>query len=139
MFAQGDSDSNGNSDNVDDNGNAGDGGNGDTQPDRVGSHDDQTSGEGADQGGTVTDPTICDNTDDPDCQTTVDANCIGKVIEERAQDHKDEPEEGTLGSHSRDPVPGDDDNETPRQGIGNQDQGTPAAHEAFNSQFEQED
>ncbi len=37
---------------------------------------------------------------------------------------KDQTKE-TLGSHSRDPVPGDDDNETPRQGIGNQDQGTP--------------
>jgi hypothetical protein len=36
-------------------------------------------------------------------------------------------------------VPGDDDNETPRQGIGNQDQGHPAAHGAFNAQFEEED
>lgn len=41
--------------------------------------------------------------------------------------------------HSRDPVPGDDDNETLRQEIGNQDQGIPTAHGAFNSQFEQED
>ena len=30
-------------------------------------------------------------------------------------------------------------NETPRQGIGNQDQGHPAAHGAFNAQFEDED
>jgi hypothetical protein len=30
-------------------------------------------------------------------------------------------------------------NETPRQGIGNQNQGHPAAHGAFNSQFEEED
>ncbi len=33
-------------------------------------------------------------------------------------------------------MPGDGDNETPRQGIGNQDQGHPAAHGAFNSQFD---
>jgi hypothetical protein len=36
-------------------------------------------------------------------------------------------------------VPDDLDNETPRQGIGNQDQGHPAAHGAFNAQFEDED
>ena len=109
------------------------------QPDRVGSHDSQTSPEGSAAGGTVTDPTLCTITTNPDCSTTVDANCFGKVIQERAQDHKDEPEEGTLGSHSRDPVPEVPGNETPRQGIGNQNQGTPAAHGAFNSQFEEED
>ena len=32
--------------------------NGNTQPGRVGSHDQQTSGEAANAGGTVTDPTI---------------------------------------------------------------------------------
>lgn len=108
------------------------------QSDRVGSHDSQTSPE-SNPGGTVTDPTLCDITDNPDCSTTVDKNCFGKVISERAQDHKDEPEEGTLGSHSRDPVPELEGNETPRQGIGNQDQGHPSAHGAFNSQFEEED
>ena len=135
----------GNSGNVQDNGNAGDGGNGDTQPDRVGSHDNdqQTSGEGADAGGTVTDDTLCSTAsgeNNPDCSTTVTANCFGKVIQHEAQEHKEEgSDEGTLGSHSRDPVPGDDDNETPRQGIGNQDQGHPAAHGAFNSQFDEDD
>jgi hypothetical protein len=109
------------------------------QPDRVGSHDDQTSGEGANNGGTVTDPTLCDITTVEGCSTTVDSNCFGKVISERAQDHKENPEEGTLGSHSRDPVPELEGNETPRQGIGNQNQGHPAAHGAFNSQFEDED
>ena len=109
------------------------------QPDRVGSHDQQTSPEGSAGGGTVTDPTLCDITDNPDCSTTVDTNCFGKVISERAQDHKENPEEGTLGSHSRDPVPELPGNETPRQGIGNQNQGHPAAHGAFNSQFEEED
>lgn len=131
---------NGNSDNVADNGNAGDGGNGDTQPDRVGSHDNdqQTSGEGAGQGGTVTDPTIPD--DETGGDDTVTANCFGKVISHEAQEHKD-PDSGeeVLGFHSRDPVPGDSDNETPRQGIGNQDQGHPAAHGAFNSQFDDDD
>ncbi len=140
VFAQDDSDSNGNSDNVADNGNAGEGGNGDTQPDRVGSHDDdqQTSDEGADAGGTVSDPTIPDDELGDDGQ--ISANCFGKVIQHEAQEHKEEgSDEGNLGSHSRDPVPGDDDNETPRQGIGNQDQGTPAAHGAFNSQFDDDD
>jgi hypothetical protein len=42
---------------------------------------------------------------------------------------------GTLGEHSSDPVPELEGNETPRQGIGNQDQGHPSAHGAFNSQF----
>jgi hypothetical protein len=116
-------------------------GNGDTQPDRVGSHDDeqQTSGEGADAGGTVTDPTITGDDETVEEEDTVNADCFGKVIEHEAQEHKEDPDEGTLGEHSSDPVPGDDDNETPRQGIGNQDQGTPAAHGAFNAQFEEED
>jgi hypothetical protein len=111
------------------------------QPDRVGIHDNdqQTSGEGANKGGTVTDPTLCDNTDNPDCKTTVKADCFGKVIQHRAQEHKDNPDEGTLGSHTRDPVPELPGNETPRQGIGNQDQGHPAAHGAFNSQFDEDD
>jgi hypothetical protein len=111
------------------------------QPDRVGIHDNaqQTSGEGANKGGTVTDPTLCDNTDNSDCKTTVKADCFGKVIQHRAQEHKDNPDEGTLGSHTRDPVPELPGNETPRQGIGNQDQGHPAAHGAFNSQFDEDD
>jgi hypothetical protein len=140
VFAQDDSDSsNGNSDNVADNGNAGEGGNGDTQPDRVGRHDDdsQTSGEGA-QGGSVSDPTIPEEELGDDGE--ISSNCFGKVIGHEAQEHKEEgSDEGTLGEHSRDPVPGDGDNETPRQGIGNQDQGHPAAHGAFNSQFDDDD
>ena len=108
------------------------------QPGRVGSHDEQTSPE-SNPGGTVTDPTLCDITTVDGCSTEVDKNCFGKVISERAQDHKEDPEEGTLGSHARDPVPELPGNETPRQGIGNQDQGHPAAHGAFNSQFEDED
>ena len=52
--------------------------------------------------------------------------------------HKTDPDEGTLGEQSSDPIPEIEGNETPRQGIGNQDQGHPA-HGAFNSQFEEED
>jgi hypothetical protein len=105
---------------------------GSTQPDRVGSHDEQTSPEGANQGGTVTDPTV--NNGEP-----ITANCFGKVIAHEAQEHKEDPDEGTLGEHSSDPVPEIEGNETPRQGIGNQDQGHPAEHGAFNAQFEAED
>jgi hypothetical protein len=116
-------------------------GNGDTQPGRVGSHDDhkQTSGEGASAGGTVTDPTITGDPDTVDEGDTVSADCFGKVISHEAQEHKENPDEGTLGEHSSDPVPELEGNETPRQGIGNQDQGHPSAHGAFNSQFEEED
>ena len=108
------------------------------QPGRVGSHDEQTSPE-SNPGSTATDDTLCEITTVEGCSTEVDKDCFGKVISERAQDHKEDPEEGTLGSHSRDPVPELPGNETPRQGIGNQDQGHPAAHGAFNSQFEDED
>jgi hypothetical protein len=116
-------------------------GNGDTQPGRVGSHDNerQTSDEGADAGGTVTDPTITGDPNTVDEGDTVSADCFGKVISHEAQEHKENPDEGTLGEHSSDPVPELEGNETPRQGIGNQDQGHPSAHGAFNSQFEEED
>jgi hypothetical protein len=115
-------------------------GHGDTQPNRVGTHDNvaQTSGAGA-QGGTVTDSTITGDPAVVDSGDIVNANCWGKVIQHQAQEHKDDPQEGTLGSHSSDPVPAISGNETPRQGIGNQNQGHPAAHGAFNSQFEADD
>lgn len=95
-------------------------GNGDTQPGRVGNQDNtaQTSGEGA-QGGTVTDPTITGDPNVVDSADTVKADCFIKVISFRAQEHKDNPDEGTLGSHASDPVPDNPGNETPRQGIGN--------------------
>jgi hypothetical protein len=114
---------------------------GDTQPSRVGIHDNaaQTSGEGANAGGTVSDPTITGDPTVYDSTDTVKADCFGKVIQHQAQEHKDDPDEGTLGSHASDPVPELPGNETPRQGIGNQDQGHPAAHGAFNSQFEADD
>lgn len=108
------------------------------QPGRVGSHD--TEGTSSRDGNIITDPTLCDVTDNPECDTTVTSNCFGKVISHEAQEHKEPGStEGTLGEHSRDPVPGIIGNETPRQGIGNQDQGHPAAHGAFNSQFDEDD
>ncbi len=99
----------------------------------------QTSGEGANTGETVTDPTITGDPNTIDSGDTVKADCFGKVNQHQAQEHKDDPNEGTLGSHASDPVPEVPGNETPRQGIGNQDQGHPAAHGAFNSQFEEDD
>jgi hypothetical protein len=116
-------------------------GHGDTQPTRVGIHDNaaQTSGEIANAGGTVTDPTIIGDPAVVDSGDTVKAHCFGKVIQHEAQEHKTDADEGTLGEHSSDPVPQIEGNETPRQGIGNQDQGHPAAHGAFNSQFDAED
>ena len=87
----------------------------------------------------MTDPTLCSMTSDPSCSTTVTANCFGKVISHEAQEHKEDPDEGTLGSHASDPVPEIPGHETPRQGIGNQDQGHPGAHGAFNSQFDADD
>jgi len=122
------------------NGNAGNGGPDNTQPGRVGSHDDasQTSPT-SNPGNTVSDPTITGDPTVYDPGDTITKNCFGKVIQHRAQEHKENPDEGTLGSHASDPVPELPGNETPRQGIGNQDQGHPAAHGAFNSQFDPDD
>lgn len=111
-----------------------------TQSDRVGIHDKsvQTSGEAANSG-KDTDPTI---TGDPivvDSSDTVKADCYGQVISFRAQEHKENPYEGTLGSQASDPVSEIPGHETPRQGIDNQDQGHPAAHGAFNSQLQTDD
>lgn len=136
----------GNSFNVAENGNEGEGGFGDTQRNREGSHNDDqaTSPEGA-NGGEACDPTIPEEETGGDgCVTS---NCFGKVVSHEAQEHKD-PESGEerLGAHSRDPLSPDDDgdptpqdNETPRRGIGNQDQGHPSSHGAFNSQFDDDD
>jgi hypothetical protein len=79
-------------------------GEGDTQPDRVGN--DEEDDEDADR----------DGPDEND-----DANCWGKVTSELAEG------EG-IGEHSSDPVGGDDDNETPREGVGNQEEGHPSDH-----------
>jgi hypothetical protein len=89
---------------------------GSDQSQRVGSHDydQQTSPEGANTGGTVTDPTITGDPETVDEGDTVTANCFGKVIQHEAQEHKEDEGEGTLGDHSSNPVPdleGTDPNE----------------------------
>jgi hypothetical protein len=52
-------------------------------------------------------------------------NCWGDVSSDAAQ--RDDSQPG-LGEHSGDPVPGDEDNETPREGVGNQDEDHPSDH-----------
>ena len=83
------------------------------QPDRVGNDDPNDSdadrdGPGGDDG-------------DPNDSDEGDSNCWGKVTSELAKG-------GGIGGHSSDPVPGDDDNETPREGVGNQAEGHPSDH-----------
>ncbi|MFL6484630.1 MAG: hypothetical protein ACJ70Z_07960 [Nitrososphaera sp.] len=51
-----------------------------------------------------------------------DPNCFGEINSGLAQSS------GGVGEHASDPVPGDDDNETPRLGVGNQAEGTPGEH-----------
>ena len=124
VFAQDDSeeDSNGNSGNVEDNGNddnPGGMGNCDsgddceTQPDRVGNDEDDTDADRDGPGGADESP----GTEEDDG----DANCWGKVSSElgKIQDHP---------AHAADPVGGDTDNETPREGVGNQAEGHPSDH-----------
>jgi hypothetical protein len=64
-------------------------------------------------------------TQDPDSTTTgqpTDPNCFGEINSGLAQSS------GGVGEHASDPVPGDDDRETPRLGVGNQAEGTPGEH-----------
>lgn len=56
-----------------------------------------------------------------------DANCWGEINSGLAQD--DFGSRG-VGEHASDPVPGDDDRETPRAGVGNQAEDTPGEHAA---------
>ena len=86
----------------------------DDQPDRVGN--DEENDEDAPRDG----PDRRED-DDPDTPQNDDANCWGKVTSELAEG------EG-IGEHSSDPVGGDEDNETPREGVGNQVEGHPSDH-----------
>ena len=54
-----------------------------------------------------------------------DANCWGEINSGLAQDDVGSP---GVGEHASDPVPGDDDRETPRAGVGNQAEDTPGEH-----------
>ena len=90
------------------------------QPDRVGndggggSTDADRDGPGGDDGPR--------QTDDDDAG---DQNCWGKVTSSLTQNDDDQP---GIGEHSSDPFPGDEDNETPREGVGNQQEGHPSDH-----------
>ena len=88
------------------------------QPDRVGNDDDPSTD--ADRDGPGGDDDTPEVEDDDG-----DSNCWGQVSKGLAQ--KDDGKAG-LGEHSSDPVGGDTDNETPREGVGNQAEGHPSDH-----------
>jgi hypothetical protein len=54
-----------------------------------------------------------------------DPNCFGEISTGAAQIEDSQP---GLGEHASDPIPGDDDRETPRAGVGNQAEDTPGEH-----------
>jgi hypothetical protein len=65
-----------------------------------------------------------------------DPNCWGEINSGLAQDDFGDP---GVGSHASDPVPGDDDRETPRDGVGNQAEDSPGEHaQTVGPQFGQE-
>jgi hypothetical protein len=88
------------------------------QPDRVGNPDDDND----DDEDVDDDDKDRDGPDDEG-----DENCWGQVSKGLAQ--KDDEQSG-LGEHSSDPVQteGDDNNETPREGVGNQNEDHPSDH-----------
>jgi hypothetical protein len=89
------------------------------QPDRVGN--DNPDDNDADRDG----PGGADG--DPNDDDTGEQNCWGKVTSSLAH-NEGENEKPGIGEHSSDPVPNDDDNETPREGVGNQREGHPSDH-----------
>lgn len=93
------------------------------QPDRVGNDDPDDGDADRDgpggEGGSAGDPGQGED------DGREDANCWGKVTSSLTQNEDDQP---GIGEHSSDPVPGDDDNETPREGVGNQREGHPSDH-----------
>lgn len=62
---------------------------------------------------------------DPNDNDEGEANCWGKVTSGLAHNNDGKP---GIGEHSSDPVPNDGDNETPREGVGNQREGHPSDH-----------
>lgn len=93
------------------------------QPDRVG-NDDDTDGDAdrdgpGGEGGSIGDPGQGED------DGREDANCWGKVTSSLTKNDDGKP---GIGEHSSDPVPNDDDNETPREGVGNQREGHPSDH-----------
>jgi hypothetical protein len=89
------------------------------QPDRVGNDD--PNDEDADRDG----PGRDDGPRQTDDDDTGEANCWGKVTSSLTKNDDGKP---GIGEHSSNPVPGDDDNETPREGVGNQNEGHPSDH-----------
>ena len=89
------------------------------QPDRVGN--DNPDDNDADRDG----PGGADG--DSEDNDDGDQNCWGKVSSGLAQKNDGKP---GVGEHSSDPVqnPEDTDNETPREGVGNQAEGHPSDH-----------
>ena len=73
------------------------------QKDRVGADDDEVSRDGPDDEG--------------------EENCWGKVTSDAARTF----EPGEFGAHASNPT-GDEDNDTPREGVGNQDEDHPSDH-----------
>jgi hypothetical protein len=95
------------------------GGVGEEQRDLVGNEDEHDrDGPGGDGGAGVD-----DDNDDPDGK---EANCWGEVTRDFAHDGDEDGQPG-LGQHSRNPSP-DPDNDTPREGVGNQDEDHPSDH-----------
>jgi hypothetical protein len=96
------------------------------QPDRVGNDhsndEDVTNDEDADRDGPGGEDDTPDVEDDEG-----EANCWGKVTSSLTQNEDEQP---GIGEHSSDPVQteGDDNNETPREGVGNQAEGHPSDH-----------
>jgi hypothetical protein len=92
------------------------------QPDRVGNDDPDDNDADRDgpggAGGAAGEPGQGDSDDG-------EANCWGKVTSSLTKNDDGKP---GIGEHSSDPVPGDDDNETPREGVGNQREGHPSDH-----------
>ena len=78
------------------------------QPDRVGNDSDETTRDGPDDEG--------------------EENCWGKVTSDAVSENDGDGIGGrSFGQHSSNPTP-DEDNETPREGVGNQDEDHPSDH-----------
>ena len=91
------------------------------QPDRVGNDGNGANNNDADRDGPGGDDGPNQETDDD----TDEQNCWGKVTSSLTQNDDEQP---GIGEHSSDPFPGDEDNETPREGVGNQQEGHPSDH-----------
>ena len=93
------------------------------QKDRVGNDhsndDDETNDADADRDG----PGGDDGPNQVDDDDTGEQNCWGKVTSDAARTF----EPGEFGAHASNPT-GDEDNDTPREGVGNQNEGHPSDH-----------